>query len=102
LVWYALYVVEAFLTARFALRLLGANPRAAFVDFVYSISALFLAPFRSIFPSYAAGGNVLEWSTLFAMLAYWFIALGIVKLIHMSKPVTPLEAEEKLEYRERP
>ena len=102
-VWYVVYVIEAVLLARFALRLFSANPAAPFVELVYSLGAFFLTPFRYIFPSTAVvgSGSVVEWSTLFAALAYWLIALGIVKLILMSRPVSSLEASEKLDHKER-
>lgn len=95
-VWYILMVLEALLAFRFVLRALGANPYAGFTSFIYAVSRPFAAPFDSVFPSSRAIGSVIEWSTLLAMLVYWLIAWAIVKLFVMSKPVSTVEANEKL------
>lgn len=106
-VWYALYVIETLLGLRFALRLLGANAGAPFADLVYGLSGIFLDPFRYILPASVidrgAGlaTSVVEWSTLLAMLVYWLLAIGIVKLIVMNRPVSEAEAHTRLIRRDR-
>jgi hypothetical protein len=96
IVWYILNIVEVLLAFRFVLRLLGANPAAGFTQFVYSLSYIFYQPFIAVFsPTYAAGA-VFEWTTLLAMLVYWLVAWGIVRLIVMGKPVSEFEAHAKL------
>jgi uncharacterized membrane protein YciS (DUF1049 family) len=95
-VWYILNAIEVVLLFRFVLRLLGANPEAGFTQFVYALSYPFVAPFLAVFnPSYVANATF-EWTTLLAMLAYWVLAWGIVRLIVMGKPVSTVEAHEKL------
>jgi hypothetical protein len=42
------------------------------------------------------GGSIFEWSTLLAMLVYWFLFAGIIKLVVMNRPVRQFEAEAKL------
>ena len=99
-VWYVLGIIEAILAFRFVLRLLGANPYAGFSHFIYAISYPFAYPFLAVFRLSAVGGSVFEWSTLLAMLVYWLIALAIIRLFIMSKPVTRPEAAVKLQEQE--
>jgi len=42
-------------------------------------------------------GTVFEWTTLLAMLVYWVLAWGIVRLFVMGKPVSRAEADVKLQ-----
>lgn len=95
-IWYIFGAIEAVLLLRFILKLLGANSGAAFTDLVYGVSGVFLAPFRFVFGTPSVGGSVLELSTILAMIVYWMIAWGIIKLIVMNRPVSKLEAREEL------
>ncbi len=96
IVWYIFYVIETILLFRFALKLIGANPAAGFTQFIYAISYPFVAPFLAIVNSPHVAGATLEWSTLIALIVYWVLAWGIVRLIVMGKPVTRTEAHAKL------
>ena len=42
IVYYVFGVIEVFLALRFVLRMLGANAQTAFVQFIYSVSAIFM------------------------------------------------------------
>jgi hypothetical protein len=95
-VWYIFYVIETILLFRFLLRLIGANQGAGFTDFIYALSYPFVAPFLYVVGSPRVGGIVFEWTTLLAMLVYWVVAWGIVRLIVMGKPVSQVEASAKL------
>lgn len=96
-VWYVLYVIETLLFLRFILKLIGANPEAGFSQFVYGATYVFAEPFIAVIPNAQTGRNVFEWTTLLAMLVYWLFTLMIIKLVLMKKPVSGLEAEQKLE-----
>lgn len=96
IVWYVFYVIETILLFRFVLKLLAANSGAGFTQFVYALSAPLVAPFQFVFRSLRLLGSTIEWSTLLAMLVYWVLAWGIVRLIVMGKPVTTYEADERL------
>ncbi len=96
-IWYIFYAIEVLLLFRFALKLFGANVAAGFTQLVYGLSQIFVAPFLYVFGSPAAGGSVVEISTLLAMLVYWVIAWGIVKLIVMNRPIDTFEAQRNLE-----
>ena len=51
------------LAFRFAPKLLGANPNSGFVDFIYTVSGVYTAPFDNIFG--AASTTTGEVSSLF-------------------------------------
>ena len=99
-IWYILGLVEVLLLFRFFLKLLGANPGAGFTDIIYSVTYIFAAPFLSVFRITYVSGSIFEWTTLLAMLVYWIIALGIIKLFLMGKTVSTPEAAVKLEKQE--
>ena len=84
-IYYALGVLEVILAFRLVFKLLGANPNSGFVAVIYSISAIFLAPFSGIFrPAVTKGLEtqaVFEPASLIAMIVYAIIAYGIVRLI---------------------
>ena len=97
IVWYIMGVLEVLLAFRFLLKLLVANPSAGFSNFIYDVSYPFVVPFLSVFRVSQVGGNIFEWTTILAMLVYWFIAWGIVELFFMSKTVSTPEAAAKLD-----
>ena len=96
IVYYVLGVVEALLAFRFVLKLLAANPGAGFTSFIYGVTYIFATPFLAVFPSNYVSGSVFEWTTLLAIAVYWLIALGIIRLFVMGKPVSTPEAAVKL------
>jgi hypothetical protein len=96
IVWYILGLLEVLLAFRFVLKLLGANPLAGFTSFIYGVTFPFAAPFLSVFKITDVNGSVFEWTTVLAMLVYWFIAWGIVRLFLMGKTVSTPEAAAKL------
>lgn len=101
IVWYILGLLEAILAFRFILKLLAANPRAGFSNFIYDISYPFAAPFLNVFRITRVEGNIFEWTTLLAMLVYLLVAWGIVKIFTMSKTVSTPEAAVKLNQQEK-
>lgn len=96
IVWYILGAIEVLLFFRFILKLLGANLGAGFTDFIYTTSYVFVAPFINVFRITAVQGAVFEWTTILAMIVYYVIAWGIIKLFVMGKPVSTPEAAVKL------
>lgn len=87
-IYFVLGVIEVFLLFRLLLKLLGANPASGFVNFVYDISGIFVAPFNAIFSSTTTEGDVttgvFEPATLVAAIVYAVLAWGIVKLVHLN------------------
>ncbi len=75
-------LVESFLAVRFILKLFGANAANGFVNWVYEMSGSLLEPFREIFPTKVFHNTfVLEFSTIFAMVAYSIAALLIISFL---------------------
>lgn len=101
IVWYILGLIEVLLFFRFILKLLAANGNAGFTKFIYGITHLFAAPFISVFRASYIEGNIFEWTTLLAMLVYWIMAFGIIKIFLMSKTVSTPQAAVKLENQEK-
>jgi len=100
IVWYILGILEVLLAFRFILKLLGANASAGFSSFIYNVTYVFAAPFLNVFRITQVEGNIFEWTTLLAMLVYWMVALGLVKLLLMGKTVSTPEAAVKLNNQE--
>ena len=70
------------LTFGFFLLLFGANPDAAFAEWVYRSLDRVMAPFRGLFESIPLNGeSVLDVSVLFAMIVYGIVALALRALI---------------------
>lgn len=83
IIYYILGIVEVLLGFRFVLKLLGANSGSGFVSFIYSLSEMFMAPFRAVFPVSAEGGAVMEWSVLLAAVVYLVVAWGLANLLRI-------------------
>lgn len=96
-VYYILGVIEVVLGLRFVLRMLGANTAAGFVQFVYGLAGVLIAPFTAMFRSTVAGSSRLEWSVLVAMVVYALIAWGIVSLMRALNPRRSSETVELVE-----
>lgn len=80
-IWLLLSVLEAAIGLRVILKLIAANPDNPFASLVYGFTNLFLFPFTGLMPAPAAGGMVLEISSLIAMIVYALIALAIERLV---------------------
>ena len=80
-VWLLLSIFEALLALRFVLKLIGANPASPFAVVLYGFTGLFLYPFAGLIGTPAAGGMVMEISTLIAMLVYGLIAWAVERII---------------------
>ena len=85
-IWFIVGIINALIAIRFVLLLLGANQSAGFVDFIYSVTGLLVAPFVGIFGQPVYGQFVFDWASLLAILVYSLIALGLTKLITLTRP----------------
>ena len=97
IIWYILGLIEVLLAFRFVLKALGANPASGFTNLIYTLSNPLALPFRGIFPTSAAEGAIVEWSTLVACVVYTIIAFGVVQLFQLIKPTNPQEVEQKVD-----
>lgn len=100
IVWYLLGIIEVLLAFRFILKLTAANPAAGFSNFIYSSTWPFTGPFHAVFPSTAVEGSIFEWTTILAMVVYWLVAVGIIRLLVISKTVSTPEAAVELKKEE--
>ena len=81
LIWLLLGILEAIIALLIGLKLIGANPDSPIVSLIYGFTYLFLFPFEGMTATPAAGGMVLELSSLFAMLIYALIAWAVERTI---------------------
>lgn len=87
IVWFIAGVLLILLAFRFVFIMLGANQGNGFVDFIYSVSHPFAAPFFGILGYEQTLGDArVEISTLIAMVVYSVVAYGIVKLLTIRQP----------------
>jgi YggT family protein len=73
-------LLEVLLMLRFFLRFSGANTQNTFAQFIYNLSAPFIAPFSTLFISPVAGGgaNIFDVNTLIAIIIYSLLGwLGV-------------------------
>jgi hypothetical protein len=82
-VWGILALLEILLGLRFIFKLIAANPDAGVAAFIYGITSPLLAPFEALVGTPAAGGMVLELTTLIAMGIYALIVWGVVYVIRI-------------------
>ena len=97
IIWYILGILEALLALRFTLKFFGADPTASFSSFVYDISHVFVSPFLNVFQATEISSSIFEWATLLAMVIYYLIAWGIVKLLSIGRTVSTSEAASRLD-----
>jgi hypothetical protein len=74
-------LIEALIAIRFVLMVLAANPNAGFAQFIYGITAPFMAPFVGLFGEPRLGGSVFEWTALVAIVVYMLLAWALVKIV---------------------
>ncbi len=85
IIYFIFGIIIALIALRFVLLLLGANQGSPFVDFIYGVSGLFVAPFYGIFnntPTF--GASVLDVSSIVAILIYALICWGLVALVTLN------------------
>ena|SRR5687768_4142654 len=81
LIWLLFGILEALIALRIGLKLIGANPESPIVALIYGFTYLFLFPFEGMTATPAAGGMVLELSSIFAMGIYALIAWAVERTV---------------------
>lgn len=97
IVWYVVGLIETILLFRFILKLLGANADTGFGTLIYNSTYYFVAPFSNVFRVSYVEGSAFEWTTLLAMLVYYLLGVGIIKLLLLGRSVSTREAALKLD-----
>ena len=84
-IWYIAGFIIVLLAIRVVLLALGANRASGFVDFMYTVTGVFAAPFYSIFPTPSYNGQFyLDTASLVAMVVYALLAWGVAKLFTLT------------------
>jgi uncharacterized protein YggT (Ycf19 family) len=81
LVYLVFGVIDGLLLIRLVLKLLGANTTAAFTQWVYNVTDVFLAPFHNLLPTIGSNNSVLEMSVIVAILVYALVAWVLARLM---------------------
>jgi uncharacterized protein YggT (Ycf19 family) len=81
LIYWVFVLIEGLIAIRLILKALGANPTAGFAQFIYGITAPLVAPFMGLFGNPAYQNNVLELSSIVALVVYALVAWLLGKLV---------------------
>ena len=81
IIWLLLGLLEALIAFRIMLKLIAANPANPFAMLVYNFSYLFVFPFMGLTAAPAAGGAVLELSSIIAMLVYALLGWAVERIV---------------------
>jgi hypothetical protein len=83
LIWLGLGILEALIGLRVIFKLIAVNPDNTLASLLYGITNVFLFPFAGLTPTPTSGSNVLELSTLIAMVIYALLGWAAVKLVEV-------------------
>lgn len=83
LIWLLLGLLEAVLAIRVVFKLIGVNAANSFATLLYNVTDLFVKPFASLTGAPAAGGSVLEISTIIAMIVYLLLAWALARIMYV-------------------
>jgi hypothetical protein len=81
MIWLLVGLLEAVIALRVVFKLIGVNAANTFAALLYSVTDFFVAPFASLTSAPAAGGMVLEISSIIAMIVYLLIAWALERII---------------------
>ena len=89
LVVFVFSLIELLIVARIVLLLVAARESNSIVSFIYSVSDIFVAPFRGILGinEVQAGAAALDVAALVALVGWIIIELIVVALIRVFRPV---------------
>lgn len=82
IIYLVLGILETFLVIRFVLKLLAANPEAAFTSFIYALTEPFVVPYEGVFPTPQTQGAALDLAAVLAMIVYALLVWGIVSVLY--------------------
>jgi len=83
LIWLLLGILEAAIALRVVFKLIAVNAANPFAALLYNVTDLFVAPFASLIGAPAAGGMVLEISSIIAMIVYFLIAWALERIVYL-------------------
>jgi len=83
LIWLILGLVEAAIALRVIFKLIAVNAENSFATLLYGVTNLFVAPFASLASAPAAGGMVLEISSIIAMIVYLLVGWALERIVYV-------------------
>jgi hypothetical protein len=83
IIWLVLGLVEALIALRVVFKLIGVNADNMFATLLYNLSGIFVAPFASLTGAPAAGGMVLEISSILAMIIYLLMGWALERIVYV-------------------
>ena len=81
LIEFGTLAVNSVIGLRFVLKLMAANPNNAFAQLVYFLTTPFLGPFVGLANSPEFDGIVIEFYDLIAILVYFALGWGLIRLL---------------------
>lgn len=81
LLWFFVSVISLLIIFRFILLAIGANATSSFVNVIYSLTAVLVAPFQFIASNITYNGGVIEVASIFAFFVYPLVGWGIIRLL---------------------
>lgn len=78
--WFITHFIAIMLGLRFVFYLLGANP-TGIVSLIYTISEIFVFPFRGIFPSARTGEFFFDSAALLGILMYYLLVFLLTRAV---------------------
>ena len=96
LIWLLLGLLEAAIGLRVVFKLIAVNAANPFAALLYSVTDLFVAPFASLIGAPAAGGMVLEISSIIGMIVYFLIAWILERIVYVLfyRPRGPVSVKQ--------
>jgi hypothetical protein len=96
IIWLLLGLLEASIGLRIVFKLIAVNAANPFAKLLYGVTNLFVAPFKSLVGNPASGNNVLEITSIIAMLVYLLIAWGIERIVYvlLYRPRGPVSVRQ--------
>ena len=83
IIWLLLGLLEASIALRIVFKLIAVNAANPFAKLLYGVTNLFVGPFKSLVGNPTSSNNVLEITSIIAMLVYLLIAWGIERIVNV-------------------
>lgn len=98
MIWLLLGLLEAAIALRVMFKLIGVNAANPFAALLYNVTDLFVAPFESLTGAPAAGGMVLEISSIIAMIIYLLIGWAMERIVYVLfyRPRGPVSVRQTI------
>lgn len=85
IIYFLLSVLETLISFRFIFKLFGASSSNNFVNWLYNVTDIFIAPFEGIFRDFAAGRFVIDLTAIMGLVVYSFAGFIIIEILRLFK-----------------